>query len=169
MPTPRKFFSVAVVNDLLYAIGGEDSRSNWVLFSNANERYTPVGYVGTVPPVVDVVPPEIKVLSPETKTYNVSSVDLVFTVNKPVNWTGYSLDGQDNVTITGNTTLSGLSNGLHNVTVYARDEFENTGASETISFTVDVPFPLVPVAVASAAIVALVIAGLLVYFRKRKR
>jgi hypothetical protein len=93
---------------------------------------------------------------------------LVFTVNKPVNWTGYSLDGQDNITISGNTTISGLSNGLHNVTVYAKDEFENTGASETISFSVEVPFPTTLVAAASAATIAVVGVGLLVYFRKRK-
>jgi hypothetical protein len=58
---------------------------------------------------------------------------------------------------------------LHNITVYARDEFENIGASETISFTVAEPFPAAPVAVASVATVVLVGAGLLLYFRKRKR
>jgi hypothetical protein len=160
IPTMRYHFDVAVVNDMFYAIGGLicDFPGNFAAV-DVNEQYTPLGY-GTVPPVISVV-------SPEDQTYNASSVDLVFTVNKPVNWTGYSLDGQDNVTITGNTTLSGLSNGLHNVTVYARDEFENTGASETISFTVEAPFPLVPVAAASVATVAVVIAGLLVYFRKR--
>jgi hypothetical protein len=160
MPTTRSDFGVAVVDDILYVIGGYLRSSRIVTPTAVNEQYIPIGYGA---------PPEIKVLSPETKTYNASSVSLVFTVNKPVNWTGYSLDGLDNVTITGNTTISGLSNGLHNVTVYARDEFENTGASETISFTVDVPFPLVPVAAASAAIVAIVGVSLLVYFRKRKR
>jgi hypothetical protein len=163
MPTYRKDFGVAVVNDVLYAIGGyyTESHEAWlqglVTPVAVNEQYFPIGYG---------VPPEIKVLSPETRTYNASSVDLVFTVNKPVNWMGYSLDGRDNVTISGNTTISGLSYGLHNVTVYARDEFENTGASETISFSVDVPFPLVPVAVASAAIIAVVVAALLFYFKK---
>jgi N-acetylneuraminic acid mutarotase len=112
------------------------------------------------------VPPEIKVVSPVNQTYNESSVSLVFTVNKPVNWMGYSLDGQDNVTVTGNTTISGLANGLHNVTVYARDELENTGASETITFNVEAPFPtaLVAASTASAAIIGV---GLLLYFKKR--
>jgi hypothetical protein len=81
---------------------------------------------------------------------------------------GYSLDGRETVKITGNTTLSGLSNGLHNVTVYAKDEFENTGASETISFSVEAPFPTTLV-VASTASVAAIGVGLLVYFRRRKR
>jgi parallel beta-helix repeat protein len=116
------------------------------------------------------VPPKISVLSPVNQQFNESSVPLCFTVDKQVNWLGYSLDGQDNVTITGNITLSGLSNGLRNITVYARDEFENTGASETICFSVaEEPFPAAPIMVASIATVAVVGVGLLVYFKKRKR
>jgi len=78
------------------------------------------------------------------------------------------------VTITGNTTLSGLSSSLHNVTVYAKDEFGNTGTSQTISFKITEPSPKAIVATtsgASAVIVAtvvVVVAGLLVYFKKRK-
>ncbi len=44
MPTERYDFGLAVVNDLLYAIGGAS-----VSLTNANEQYTPVGY-GTVSP-----------------------------------------------------------------------------------------------------------------------
>jgi len=165
MPTGRMDFGVAVVNDILYAIGGyyTESREAWlhglVTPVAVNEQYTPIGYG---------VPPEIKVVSPVNKIYNESSVSLVFTVDKPVNWTGYSLDGQDNITISGNTTIAGLSNGLHNVTVYARDEFENVGISQTITFRVEAPFPttLVITPIASVAIVGV---GLLVYFKKRKR
>jgi len=172
MPTGRMDFGVAVVNDILYAIGGyyTESYEAWlhglVTPVAVNEQYIPIGYG---------VPPEIKVVSPVNQTYNGSNVSLVFTVNKPVNWTGYSLDGKENVTLTGNTTLAGLASGLHNVTVYARDEFENMGVSETINFTIAVPepepepFPVVPVAAASVATIAVVSVGLLVYFKKRKR
>ena len=45
MPTPRAYLGVAVVNDVLYAIGGFDG-TNWL---NVNEQYKPVGY-GTVAP-----------------------------------------------------------------------------------------------------------------------
>jgi hypothetical protein len=90
-------------------------------------------------------------------------------VNKPAVWMGYSLDGQDNVTINGNTTIDGLSNGLHNVTVYARDDLGNTGVSETVTFTVDAPFPVAPVTATSVAIVAVVGVGLFFYFKKRRR
>lgn len=162
MPTYRTDFGVAVVNDVLYAIGGYSYVSliyGTVTPVAVNEQYTPIGYG---------VPPEIKVLSPADQTYNVSSVSLVFTVDKLVNWMGYSLDGKENVTLTGNTTISELSNGLHNVTVYARDEFENVGTSRTISFSVEVPFPTTLV-IAPIASVAVVGAGLLVYLRKRQR
>jgi hypothetical protein len=167
MPTGRMDFGVAVVNDILYAIGGYYylSREAWmhglVTPTAVNERYIPLGYGG--------VPPEIKVLSPVNQLYNESSVSLNFTVNKPTSWMGYSLDGQENVTVMSNTTLAGLSAGLHNVTVYAKDEFGNTGTSETIIFNVaEEPFPAAPVAAASVATIAVVGVGLLVYFKKRK-
>jgi len=159
MPTHRTDFGIAVVDDIFYAIGGYPRSAYEVTPTGLNEQYTPIGY-GTVPPVVQVV-------SPASQTYNESSVFLVFTVDKPVSWMGCSLDGQDNVTVTGNTTLSGLANGLHNVTVYAKDAFENTGASETVSFSVEVPFPatLVVAPVASVVVIGAVLA---IYFKKRK-
>jgi len=49
------------------------------------------------------------------------------------------LDGQENVTIAGNTTLVGLSSGVHNVTVYACDDAGNVGSLETLTFTVAKP------------------------------
>ena len=161
----REGFSVAVVNDVLCAIGGFTGTND--MFWNiditryaTNEQYTPFGY-GTVPP-------EITVVSPKNEACTSADVTLDFTVNKQASWLGYSLDGEGNVTVTGNVTLSGLPDGLHNVTVYARDEFGNLGVSETSSFTVDESFPVVPVAVASAASICVVGVGLLVYFKKRK-
>jgi hypothetical protein len=171
MPTPRGDFAVAVVDDLIYVIGGWATTyvppllemrpfGSGVVTTNyaTVEAYAPSGY-GTVPP-------EISIVSPENKTYTSSNVSLAFTVNKPALWVGYSLDGQDNVTVTGNTTLSGLSSGLHKITVYAKDTFENTGASETITFSITEPFPTMLVAVAAVA-VAVGSVGVLVYFRKR--
>jgi hypothetical protein len=74
------------------------------------------------------------------------------------------------VTIDGNTTLIWVPNGYHNVTVYATDEFGNTGVSKTTYFSADVPEPFstVIVVAVSVATIALVGAGLLVYFKKRK-
>ena len=121
-------------------------------------------------------PPKISVLSPLNQRYNETSVPLVFTVGKLVNWMGYSFDGEPNVTVTSSglltiVTIANVTNGVHNVTVYANDTYGNMGASETVTFTVAVPepFPTVPVAVASVAVVAVVGVVLLVYFKKRKR
>jgi parallel beta-helix repeat protein len=115
------------------------------------------------------IPPKISLLSPVNQEFNESSVPLSFTVDKQAVWIGYSLDGQDNVTISGNTTIAGLLSGLHNVTVYAEDEFENSGASETISFSVaELPFPTALVIVAFIASAVAVSAALLVYFKKRR-
>ena len=165
MPTNRSDFSVVVVNDLLYAIGGYLYSSRSLTLTNVNEQYTPIGYS---------TPPEIKVVSPVNQTYSNSSVPLVFSVdvisaNKTVSWMGYSLDGQQNVTITGNGTITNMTNGLHNITVYANDTFENMGAS-TITFTVAKtnPFPTTTVAAVSVVVAVVVVAGLLVYHKKHK-
>jgi hypothetical protein len=170
--TKRRGLVVAVVNDALYAIGGYTETYPDGIFSipygpsvtpqATNEQYTPFGY-GTVPP-------EISVVSPENKNYTSSNVSLTFTVNKPVVWMGYSLDGQETVTVTGNTTLAGLTNGSHNVTVYAKDTFENTDTSETIIFTIaeePEPFPTELAITISGASMAVIGVGLLVYFKKR--
>ena len=162
LPANRSNFGIAVVNDMLFVVGGHRRSSGYGVQPVAvNERYTPLGY-GTVPPVLSVA-------SPENRNYTSSEVALNFTVDRHAEWMGYSLDGDENVTVTGNITLTGLSNGLHNVIVYAKDEFGNTGASGTVVFSIEVPFPLVPIATASAASIALIGVGLLVYFKKRKR
>jgi N-acetylneuraminic acid mutarotase len=181
IPTSRGDFAVAVVDDLIYVIGGWATTyvppllemrpfGSGVVTTNyaTVEAYAPSGY-GTVPP-------EISIVSPENKTYTSSNVSLAFTVNKPALWVGYSLDSQDNVTITGNTTLSGLTNGSHNITVYAKDEFENTGASETVTFTIAKETEAFPIrlTVAAAVVVAAVVllaavgVGLSAYLKKRK-
>ena len=123
--------------------------------------------------VVDTTVPIISSLSLENKTYSTSTVPLNFTVNEPASQFSYILDGQENVIINGNITLTDLSNGLHNITIYARDMAGNIGTSETITFTIAQPkpehFPTVLVATASGASVAIIGIGSLVYFKKRKK
>ncbi len=119
---------------------------------------------------VETLPPKIKVLAPLNQTYNETSVSLTFTLDKQVDWTGYSFDGKENVATSGNATLAGLSNGIHKVTVYANDTYGNVGESETVSFTVAVPkpFPVVPVAAAAVAIAVIVTAVLLILFLRKR-
>jgi N-acetylneuraminic acid mutarotase len=91
---------------------------------------------------VDTRPPKITVVSPENVTYGERDIQSTFIVNEPVQWMGYSLDGQDNVTVTGNVTLAVLGDGSHNIAFYAIDFVGNSGASETIYFRIS-PFPTV--------------------------
>ena len=119
---------------------------------------------------IDTTPPEISVLRMENVTYDTSDVPLSFTTNESGSQTWYSLDGKENVTFAGNTILTRLSEGEHKVTVYATDKAGNTGASETVTFTVSKPEPLPTNLVAtSAASITVFGAVLLVYFRKHKR
>jgi N-acetylneuraminic acid mutarotase len=185
MLTKRSGFSVAVVNDMFYAIGGytatySDSSDDWMFgpelsWCATNEQYTPFGY-GTPDPSFDGVAPEFSVVSPENKNYytadarlNFTDVALNYTADEPVFSVHYELDGGVPVEISGNTTIAGLAVGAHNVTVFGFDASGNMGASETVCFAVAElePFPVVPVAAASAASVAVAVAGLLVYLRRR--
>jgi parallel beta-helix repeat protein len=91
-------------------------------------------------PFPDIMPPTITLLSPQNVTYTTTSIPLTFTVDEATSWISYSLDNQANVTITGNTTLTDLSEGTHYITVYANDTSGNMGASETVYFTISLPY-----------------------------
>jgi hypothetical protein len=119
---------------------------------------------------IDTIAPNISLLSPENRVYNMSDLSLNFTVNEPVSKFAYSLDGQDNVTISGNTTLTDLPYGEHNVTVFATDGVGNTGTSETIFFSIPEPPEPFPTSLVAASIITVIIVGigLFVYFKKRK-
>jgi N-acetylneuraminic acid mutarotase len=169
MPTPRIDMALAVVDDRLYVIGGSN---HYILpgetGSSENMMYTPVGYPGSI----DGTSPVIEVQSPENRTYNSSSISLVFVLNENASWMSYSLDGKETVTITGNTTISGLGNGLHNVTVYANDSSGNAGASETFTFTVEIPqepFPILLVVSFSVVAAAVGAVATVIYLKKSKR
>jgi hypothetical protein len=127
MPTARAYMGVAVVSDVFYAIGGYDG-TNWL---SVNEQYKPAGY-GTVAP-------KVQITSPENKTY--TSVLLGFIENRGAAWTGYSLDDKANITITGETKLTNLTQGAHSITVFANDSLGNMGFSDTVFFFVDVMAP----------------------------
>lgn len=117
---------------------------------------------------VDNVSPLVLVLSPQNKTYGVADVPLDFAVNESTLQVAYSIDGRENVTVSGDVALFGLSEGEHTVIVYAWDAAGNVGASEIITFNIieaeTIPTALVAIALVSVVIVAV---GLLFYLRKR--
>ena len=87
----------------------------------------------------------ITVISPENATYNTAAtpfnLPLEFDIDVPklgmITWMGYSLNGTENVTITGNMVIP-VGYGQHNVVVYATDVEGETLASEKIYFTVSI-------------------------------
>jgi len=121
-------------------------------------------------------PPAISIVSPENKTYTVNSVSLSFTVSETTSWIKYSLDGQANVTITEDTTLSGLADGVHSITVYAQDTDGLTGTS-TIHFTIaegsETPTETTQLdsslIILIAAIIVVIVVVALLYFLKIKK
>ena len=64
-----------------------------------------------------------------------TNIPLTFAVNGTTSWIGYSLDNQANITVDGNTTLTGLSYGQHSIVVYANDTSGTMGVSKEIFFT----------------------------------
>ena len=84
-------------------------------------------------------PPRISVISPLNQTYTDPNVPLVFTLDKQVSWTGFSLDGKQNVTLNSNSTIANLTQGSHSIVVYANGTFEIAGASEAVTFAVVLP------------------------------
>jgi hypothetical protein len=82
----------------------------------------------------DTTPPKITVISPENKIYTTRNLPLICTVDKSTIWMAYQIDKGQNVTISGNTTLT-LPDGQHNMTIYAADANYNNGASNIVFFS----------------------------------
>ena len=113
--------------------------------------------------------PIITFASLQNVTFENSSVPLNFTVDYPVTEMSYCLDGQEPIPISGNTTLTDLANGQHNVTIYATSKYGYSAVSDMLFFNVDAPeFPVVPF-IAVSAVIFVSAAGVMVYFKKRKR
>ena len=87
---------------------------------------------------MDNTPPTIEIISPQNIIYSTTSVDLTFTVNEETSWIAYSLDSQNNITISEDIILSGLSEGSHSVVVFANDTAGNTGTSYIVQFFVSI-------------------------------
>jgi hypothetical protein len=105
----------------------------------------------------NALPPDISVLTIENKTYATTDLALNFTINEETSQVTYSLDGEKNITIAGNNTLTGLSNGDHNLSVYAIDEAGNVGVPKIINFIVEVPEPYPTLLVATTSGVSAIV------------
>jgi len=124
------------------------------------------GFIIKFSPEAEFQAPVVKISSPQSKTYDTSDVPLTFTVNDQASMLSYILDGQQEVAITGNTTLTGLTIGAHNLTVSARDSAGFVATSEIIPFTVGTRFPT-EVVFAGIAIVVVASVSFLLYVKRR--
>lgn len=105
----------------------EPCASNGNLKSNA---FPVAGEIPLIPPI-----PPISILSPMNTTYTVSEIPLTFAANAPFSTINYSLDGEANVTVTGNLTLTNLMQGSHSIIMYANGTV-GTAVSQTVYFTI---------------------------------
>lgn len=177
VPSKRIDFGSVVINDIIYTIGGFiPTYGNMINVSALNQQYIPLEY-GTINNTTgqDITPPDITITSPENTTYNTTSIQLNYYVNESELYLRYKLD-ETVVELTGNTTLTNLSQGQHNITIYATDQTGNTAATETIYFTVTQEaenqasgYIIVLVAGVSGVAAVIVGIGLFYYFRKKQK
>ena len=157
----------------VYAVGtgGNETGRRYV-----SDKFPPVVYIyvlgfsvvgsSVVRFAVDTIRPTVSILAHQNVTYSSQVVPLNVAVNENAS-IAYSLDGQDNVTFSGNTTLRGLPNGDHNVTVYVIDEAGNVGASETIYFTIESsPATIIIAPIALAAVIGMYLP---IYVKKHQK
>ena len=182
MTTTHGGFGVAVVDDVIYVIGGFSMtfpsmlsvyKNPTIAYYATVARYVPLGY-GSPDPSYDGTTPEFAVVSPTNKTYytadaglNFTDVALNFTVNELVFSVHYVLDGETAVEISGNTTIAGLAVGVHNITFFGFDASGNRGTSETVCFCVATSEPFPTTLVIASVITVIIGIGLTVYFKKR--
>ncbi len=113
--------------------------------------------------VHDISAPTVSVLIGQNQVFTNPNIPLNFWINERA-ICAYCLDSQGVIDVDGNTTLMGLTNGKHNLTVYANDTSGNVGSSN-IQFVVAVPFPIL--AVATIATIIAVVSITLVLANKK--
>ena len=119
-PNTTYYFTVRVVDT-----GGLYSDSNQV---NAKTL------AAVIP---DRTPPSIKLISPQNTTYGSYDIQLIWSANESIDWSGYSLNGGTNETIEGNHTIRVSKNGIYDLVLYANDTSGNM-ASIKVQFEVSV-------------------------------
>jgi hypothetical protein len=146
--------------------------------------------------ILDTTPPKITIQSPQTNQTYTTAVPLNLLLSEPATQLILHLDGNKTTLPPQNTSLTGLTNGTHTLTVTALDLVGNPGYTNYVTFNVIQPAPtqqptptpatseqpatntdseppqteqlLTTLIIGSAIAVTAVGLGLLVYFKKRK-
>lgn len=85
--------------------------------------------------------PLVAIVNPQNGTYNATVVPFDWTSNITLNWSGYSLNGAANITVTTNTTLI-LGSGTYNIVFCGNDSLGAVNCTIPTYFTVDNPATL---------------------------
>lgn len=88
---------------------------------------------------VDGYPPDLIVDSPTSTNYSTKNIDINYSVSdsaSEVDTVWYNLDGGQNTTLTGNTTVT-VSRGDHNLYIYANDTVGLINDTEFVTFSVN--------------------------------
>ena len=113
-----------------------------VVIGDLNGHLQPVAVAGLVVSVGNL-PPVMEIVNPRDNSYSTIPVNLIFTANKQLSWTGYSLDDQPNVTLSQGSNgtvmsyLIQLSEGQHSLVVYANDSSGLMSSSNKVNFVAD--------------------------------
>jgi len=180
MSTPDYIYSRSWITEFSYnktLTGIAEGKHNITVIASAHGYFVremtayhfDIGGSSVIHFTIDTPPTLVTVLSIENKTYENPDIPLNFTVTEATSQITYILDGQENMTNVGNTTLTDLSEGKHNMTICAIDFAGNKGTSETIYFSVEVPDPFPTITIVASAVSVTVSTGFLLYYTKRRR
>jgi hypothetical protein len=115
-------------------------------------------------------------LSPQNITYTKNEVPLTYIINKEAKYVGYVLDNSSGNSLTGNTTLSDLSEGQHEVTIKAMNGF-SIYSENKVYFEINTAKPEKPLALGNqtialgiaVAVIVVVAVAVVMLYKKRTR
>ncbi|MDR2204377.1 MAG: hypothetical protein LBE76_08850 [Nitrososphaerota archaeon] len=156
--------NVTLTNNNSYLTDIPDGTHTIILY--ANDTLGNIGASQKIHFTIDNTAPIITILTPTLQIYNTADIMLTFTINKPVAYIAYSLNGQPEVQINGNITLPALSDGNHKIIINAKDELGNSGSSDEITFRIST-FPIFWIVTAIVLITIFITSGYLIIKHKK--
>jgi hypothetical protein len=127
---------------------------------------------------LDYEKPKVILLSPRNQTYFTSRIPLIFTVNGKIENGYYFLDrkGLEQVSLVGNTTLTGLSDGSYEILIHV--DTDRGSAVDITSFTINstlannplnIQNQLLPITIAAIATSLVIVMAVILYKRKKSK